>query len=1025
MSIRPISRKFFYTQEDWDTTYLPLCAVTTPLEELSNEGGDPIAAVPKCLYCGAPHPTSTTHFRFKNKILCYLCGETSSFLLSDQQELRDDEYLDPDLYDQTKFLSPKESREKKKADDDDFDEDFDFSTDTIEFRVPVSQNVYDEAKEGRRRFSQRDKAALATWQYPAMSCPPVWWIVVDGTVGNTTSVEATRNYWTTVGATLSKALEDIPPHVHVGLLTATGSRLASWDLTSAVPHCKQFLYSYDPGGEGSSGGKDGGLAPEIVSEPWDLCLVPANSHYKANLEGAIRGMVDGAMSGLFMEGDGGDGEEKKEDGDSSPKSRQLMPLGLTLEILLEFMEQATHPGQDDEEDDKDEGSHGMTKMRYAGGKILCLLGNPTLETGTPPSDDSLSYMGQPAFGLGGVAGACGTTDNISDNAQSFTRSKRNSKIKGKNGKKKKEETVGSDPSDLTPSNLKGYAMPLSPEDLFLQIGNRCAKAALGVDLIVLVPEEDDDNYGGQTIPWYGLPLLRPLSDASGAPGPLMFGTGNIGSVDEAESEYTEKFERLHENVLARTPWQSGLVFGVQMKFRLSPGLKLENSSPGKSKGSINPMQFLTVNGLAGPASLLTGDEEEEGGKKKNNEDDEDEKLFVMGSCDPHTSFLVDLETVDELADSCELEGYGSVGIKPVIQTCTLFTCIETDDAQPTPNYFTVCKMRVSSVALDFAADAESVFDGLDPEALAFILFNKVILDVYIDGSVVAQKSAESWMALVMTKLYASAKEENAKLGDEDDSDEDEFVAGDRLLGQDDGSMDETDVLLGEGHFKARFVALLMYAILQCDAVRPSGKDYRPSMDARLCAIAQLSSMPPKALARTLAPSLSLWCLKDDKAILNTLPLSKEGILDAIDELEEKSTENAVLVLESTQGLFLFTENALQAKKVSKSKYGSLSGSNFRETVDGALVGYRTFPPQWKAIEDLVQSHKYVDLNDLGVSMEELEPMLLEDKPSFAGDRDFAEWKERIGIAIKNEIGEGEDGKKKSRGRLSRLIFGGK
>ena len=53
-----------------------------------------------------------------------------------------------------------------------------------------------------------------------------------------------------------------------------------------------------------------------------------------------------------------------------------MPLGLTLEILLEFMEQANHPGQDEEEDGEDEDSHGMTKLRYAGGKILCLLGNP-------------------------------------------------------------------------------------------------------------------------------------------------------------------------------------------------------------------------------------------------------------------------------------------------------------------------------------------------------------------------------------------------------------------------------------------------------------------------------------------------------------------------------------------------------------------------------------------------------------------------------------------------------------------------
>jgi len=1006
-----------------------MCLVTTPLEDLdANKVGDdddeednsaqPIAAVPKCLYCGAPHPTSTTHLRFKDKILCYLCGEVSSILRKDQQEIRDDEYLDPDTYDQTEFLSPKEKREKKGADDDDFDQDFDFSTDTIEFRVPVSQKAFDEddTKRGNRRF--KDRASLATWQFPAVECPPVWWIVVDGTVGNTMSVEATRNYWTTVGETLSKALEDIPPHVHVGLLTATGSRLASWDLTSAVPHCQQFLYSYDPSSvEDSSSGKDtkdSELAPELVSEPWDLCLVPANSHYKANLEAAIRGMVDGAMSGLFLERENDDGEEKK-DGDDEEPSPKLMPLGLTLEILLEFMEQATHPGHDEEEDEDDD-IPGMAKLRYAGGKILCLLGNPTLETGRPPSNDSMSYMGQPGFGFGGVAGAVGT-DGIEEAERPRSKSK---KKKSKGKKEPEDEDDESDPTDLTPSNLKNYAMALSPDNLFSSVGNRCARAAMGVDLIVLVPEEDDDSYGGQTIPWYGLPLLRPLSDASGAPGPLMFGTGNIGSIDDDDSEYAEKFERLNENIIARTPWQAGMVFGAQLKFRFSPGIRLETSPIGKPQGAIDPSQFLTVNGLTGPASLLTEDEER--GKSKVVEE-EDEQMFVMGSCDPHTSFALDLEAVADLADSCEVEDYGEVELKPVIQTCTLFTCVETDDAEPTPNYFTVCKMRVSSVALDYAEDAESVFDGLDPEAVAAILFNKLVLDVYIDGVVMAQKNGEFWLTSFMSALYESANEENAKM-EESDSDY-EFEASDRLLDQDDGNLDETGILLGEGHFKARFMALVMYSILQCDALRPSGKDYKPSMDARLCAISQLSSMSPSALVKTLAPSLSLWCLKEDKPILSTLPLSKEGILDALDDLEDKNTENSVFLLESTQGLLLFTENDFGSKKVTKSKYGSLSGKNFRETVDGALVGYRTFPPQWKGIEKLFQNHRYVDLNDLEVPMEELEPMLLEDKPTFSGDNDFTEWKERIAEGIKGEIEEEDESKKKGQGRLSRFFFGAK
>ncbi|MGB0330148.1 MAG: hypothetical protein ACPGCU_05960, partial [Candidatus Poseidoniaceae archaeon] len=284
-------------------------------------------------------------------------------------------------------------------------------------------------------------------------------------------------------------------------------------------------------------------------------MVPANGHYKSNIEAAIRGMVDGGTSGVFLEGGNDNGEEKKTDGEST--STPLVPLGLTLEILLEFMEQGKHPGQT--YDNETEGENNLP--RYAGGKILCLLGNPTLETGTPPRNDSMSYMSQPDFGLGGVAGACGCDDVSSTSAKLFPRSTSKKKSSGKGKGKKEEET---DPTDMTISNLSDYVMSLEPDDMFAIVGRRCAKAALGVDVIVLVPEEDDDAHSSQTIPWYGLPLLRPLSDASGAPGPLMFGTGNVSKVDETsddedspDSEYIEKFERLHENILARTPWQSG------------------------------------------------------------------------------------------------------------------------------------------------------------------------------------------------------------------------------------------------------------------------------------------------------------------------------------------------------------------------------------------------------------------------------------------------------------------------------------
>jgi hypothetical protein len=981
----------------------------------------PVSAVPKCLSCGAPHPTSTTCHRFEDLLLCYLCWETSSTLIADQQEVRNDEYLDPELYDKVPFES-KANGEKDSAEDE--SDDFDFSTDTIEFRVPVEQKTAKDDDAG-----PKEKDSRAIWQLPAVACPPVWWIIVDGTVGNTTTMAAAKNYWTTVGATLSRAIEDIPPHVHVGLLTATGSRLASWDLTSAVPHVQQYPYSYDPsdadavegGGVGQTTSADD--ASDTQADSWDFSLVPADGSHKANLEAAIRAMVDGAMLGLFRDGSSDDGEDNDEG-----ETNKYMPLALTLEILLEFMEEAGHPGHELFDDGGASGD-GMTQLRYAGGKILCLMGNPTLETGRPPTDDSLSYIGQSSYGLGGVAGACRSEDDIVE----------------KNGHASRNGTK-TDPTDLTPSNLKEYALPLDPEDLFVKIGFRCAQAALGVDLIVLVPEEDDDTLGSQTIPWYGLPLLRPLSDASGAPGPLMFGTGNIGDIEGSDDEdeeasvdtkYVEKFDPLFENVLARTPWQSGVVFGAQMKLRLSPGLNVE-STPLETKRnqSLQLSKFLTSRGLGGPAVALSEINEADGtvgGKSKSLEDEEEDYMWVLGSCDPHTSVVIDMEfdDKDDLPDTAEIEGVGPVDVKPVVQICTLFTCVETD-GEENPSYWTVCKMRVSSVSLDFADDHEAIYNSVDPEALSLILFNKMALEAYVGGFRDVQDAAESYLLATMVAVYNSAKEQQAKLEDDpNDKVKPTFVACDRLLDEKGGELEETEILLCEGHPKMRCLALLVYAIMQCDALRPCGKGFRPSMDARLCAITQLSSMTPSALVSTFAPSLSLWSLDDDIVVKDWLPLSKVGILEELNKMDKETTKNSVLLLESTQGVLLFTPKSLAEMDSKKSKHNSSKtkkekytiGPELNETIANALVGYRTLPKQLKELESLFDNNGYGDLNELTVLPADLHPLLVEDKPTFGGDENFEEWKLKMAEIAWKEIEDKEAALAKTgRSRLSRFFF---
>merc|ERR1712238_252363 len=95
------------------------------------------------------------------------------------------------------------------------------------------------------------------------------------------------------------------------------------------------------------------------------------------------------------------------------------------------------------------------------------------------------------------------------------------------------------------------------------------------------------------------------------------------------------------------------------------------------------------------------------------------------------------------------------------QTCTLFTCVETDGAEPVPNYYTVCKMRVTSLPLLLAEDAESIYDALDPEALSIVLY------VYLTGLVEAQKTAEDWIQSFLVCVYQSAQQKQAEIDDEE------------------------------------------------------------------------------------------------------------------------------------------------------------------------------------------------------------------------------------------------------------------
>lgn len=387
--------------------------------------------------------------------------------------------------------------------------------------------------------------------------------------------------------------------------------------------------------------------------------------------------------------------------------------------------------------------------------------------------------------------------------------------------------------------------------------------------------------------------------------------------------------------------------------------------------------------------------------------DADPGLWIMGTSDPYTSYTIDLQAAKHVEDRFDVDGFGEVALRPVIQTCFAYTCIETDGAEENPSFYTVRKMRISNLALPLVDDAETIYDALDLEALAAVLFHKISLDAFLTGFWSAQKTAESWLCSLLLCVYHSAQAEQAKFEEEMSKRQEvsahvmsgaAFVSSERLLDQD-GDLEAHDVLLGYGHSKVAAITLLVYALMQCDALRPSQGEFRPSMDSRLCALAQMASMPPSVLSKAIAPSVLMWSLKDDEAILESLPLSMPGIAEAIQGLS--LGEDVILLMDSPRRVLLLPADYFlndTPNNKSKRKAAVKIGPDFAASMLSCLKGFRTMPANWKDIEILLEGKQLPD-----TPRHVLHSFLLEDKPVSTGFANFSEWKMEIALIVQEDL----------------------
>jgi hypothetical protein len=1011
--IQPTIRRFPKTADTLADSNLPFSCVLTPMRNLPAEGeGDAktkfpkksadhvahhnyplLASIPKCMRCGAPHPTKETHFwpspysmsaaAGPSFLLCFLCGGKTTNDQLPPPGPSSDPYAPSDRPLPCIFQIP---------------------------LLTTPETTY--------------------WSLPVQVCPPVCWFLLDGSCTH-------RAYWNTMAYLLLQIMQDIPPHVHIGVLLAatvpskgseeTATTFSYLDLTSPIPHMLQYVQyeseeddpDPDPADDSENGMENhtnGGLLDRMA-------LVPADSLHLPNILAAIRSLVDYDPSQLT----------------TTQQSYTLsMPLGKMIESILDFMDHAKHPGQSDLKwgNKSKDASPLEDQILYAGGKIMTFLAScPTDLRGEDWRPLTRKSLPGTTVGFGGFGGAVHrnvpTTNNNGSGA--------NGHLSGNDGplstSTMADEEAGYSTSangdgdtyldtDMTPASLLDYyRAPEHVEAYFSELGTQCAESALGVDIFVLVQPQDDytGGYGGvsdDTVELdVGLPFLRGLADRSGAPGPLIFPLHQgyatpIGSNPD--------MQRLRRELHARVPWgaydgdatddgtspdgstgrHQPMAFGGELRLRVSPSFEVDKSPLDDVDEGPQLAPLYSSGGAMGPAC------EEQGVGN----------LWRLGTCDPFTTLTVDLDMKQKLAKDClNVEGLGEINWKPVLQSCFAYTVIVRDPEQP-GRYLTVRQMRIACMRAPLTDDVETLYSSIDPEVIGTVLFHKLTLTLLRDGIAMAQAIGEDWLKSLLVCAYRSAEAEEAiqreqaekgvPLNSERNEDDDNktlcFYANERLLDRE-GELSAEDVLMGQGHELLKHLPLLVYSLLHCDAIRPaslakriSASSYFPTMDARAAAGAQMSSMTPQALARCIAPQLQLWSASEGM-ILDTIDLKMEAVKQAVGEFGyDARTRNPrpdlVLFMDAPDCIVVcdasYVSNDSSSTTGKKRKKPITIGADLQSAIRTAVSSYRT-PPT--VIYDLDQ-HNF---NNGGPGYVRLVASLVEDQQGNKGVANFKEWRDKL------------------------------
>lgn len=506
--------------------------------------------IAKCTHCGSPL-NPTCRFIDRRRVLCNICGRTYDADFESQMKIRPEVQVGAshrgkvhksiNSHDKETRPSREEEEYNRRYGRNGYQEEFELPL--VEFSLPV-MSIYNP-----ETHKQEDIYTL-----PAQFCPPLLAVFIDGTSND-------PGYYERIAELLKHMLDDSSgdykgTRMGIFIMTSNGG-LSIYDFTNPGGHLKHLLIDQCPlkfnpnfvdSNEISMSSSDDDYNVANLEDIMtaEQIFAPLDGIGKLKVDNAIREIADWTIT-IHQACQRGSFEHGNTDGG--------VYLGRTLQYFLEFMGRVAYQPSDmqrisaTEESFLPDDIH--EKFVYAGGKMFIFLSQAPQEIG----NFKVSGLNG-RVGMGGFGGSCAEAGKRFSTYcyEEPIAEEENVTVEdiesGQNSTNKNKQTgVLQNIKDRQRKNLPETKY-LQVDEYYQDIGTASAMGAFGIEIFALLRVDECSLESCE--PYFGIPLLRLLSDRSGGCGPLLstypqWPTGN--------DEDNQQNDVILNEVIARSPWK--------------------------------------------------------------------------------------------------------------------------------------------------------------------------------------------------------------------------------------------------------------------------------------------------------------------------------------------------------------------------------------------------------------------------------------------------------------------------------------